>query len=627
MAYVGNTPAEAYISISSQTFTTINGTGYVLSSSVTNSEDIALFLNNVRQKPSTYTATGTALTMGTATTTLDALYCVYLGKALQTVNPPAGSVGTTSIADDAVTTAKILDSNVTYAKIQDTTTANRVIGAATAGVVSEVQVVDDMTNFVSTASAPGVTVKGDGSTDGYLQLNCDQNTHGIKLKSPPHSAGQSYTLTFPITAPATDRFIQTTAAGQLSFTSVPETDLTPVNQDILTLALRQSIDNNSAKYNLPNSAITHFESDADYDSGGSTDITRNASEYISTASIGTADGPNILFCGHMEDVGLTDSSSFAWATTLRSGVARSAAEAKFGSYSALSSGATSATMYTGSFGTNLTTENFTVDFWAKNQNTSQGGANRVFSLGNGSIPGDSGTGPSFSYAWSGGGGTNFNLYNEYSGANPTPASLSTLDTNWNHWAWMRDGRDIHWAQNGVWKSSSTNIFDASGTGATINNGSNSLGIFGRGGSTAEIFNAYIDEFRVSKVQQYTVGVNFTPETSPYTASSTNATGTALGTTNVPTAPVTSVSGVILMKNGYGTNVMGTDVKVYFTADNSNWTEASSYTSAGTFSTGVTQITLGQTTVTSGSDVRWKIEFANQVASSKEAYIYGMGTNY
>ena len=71
MAYIGNSPAEAYISISSQTFTTINGTGYTLSSSVTNSEDIALFLNNVRQKPSTYTATGTALTMGTATTTAD----------------------------------------------------------------------------------------------------------------------------------------------------------------------------------------------------------------------------------------------------------------------------------------------------------------------------------------------------------------------------------------------------------------------------------------------------------------------------------------------------------------------------------------------------------------------------
>ena len=198
MAYIGNIPAEAYISISSQTFTTINGTGYTLSSSVTNSEDIALFLNNVRQKPSTYTASALVLTMGTATTTADELYCVYLGKALQTVNPPAASVGTSQIADDAVTTAKVLDSNITYAKIQDTTTANRVIGAATAGVVSEVEVATDMiaddavtiakTDLISTASAASLTAKGtSGVTDGYVTLNCDQNTHGIKLKSPPHS--------------------------------------------------------------------------------------------------------------------------------------------------------------------------------------------------------------------------------------------------------------------------------------------------------------------------------------------------------------------------------------------------------------------------------------------------------
>ena len=98
MAYIGNIPAEAYISISSQTFTTINGTSYTLSSSVESSEDIALFLNNVRQKPSTYTATGTALTMGTAPTTADELYCIYLGKALQTVNPGADSVGTSQLA-------------------------------------------------------------------------------------------------------------------------------------------------------------------------------------------------------------------------------------------------------------------------------------------------------------------------------------------------------------------------------------------------------------------------------------------------------------------------------------------------------------------------------------------------
>lgn len=119
MAYIGNIPAEAYISISSQTFTTINGTSYTLSSSVESSEDIALFLNNVRQKPSTYTATGTSLTMSTATTTDDELYCVYLGKALQTVNPGADSVGTSQIADLAVTAAKLASDSVETAKIKD----------------------------------------------------------------------------------------------------------------------------------------------------------------------------------------------------------------------------------------------------------------------------------------------------------------------------------------------------------------------------------------------------------------------------------------------------------------------------------------------------------------------------
>ena len=52
-------------------------------------------------------------------------------------------------------------------------------------------------NLVSTSSNPGLEVKGDGTTDGYLQLNCSQNSHGIKLKSPAHSASQDYTLAFP----------------------------------------------------------------------------------------------------------------------------------------------------------------------------------------------------------------------------------------------------------------------------------------------------------------------------------------------------------------------------------------------------------------------------------------------
>jgi hypothetical protein len=117
MPFIGAVPAQKYISLAKQDFTTIAGTGYTLDQSVTNEVDIALFINHVRQEPTTaYTASGTTLTLTSATTTSDDMYCVFLAKATETVNPPSGSVGTDQLEASAVTTAKIADSAVTYAK-------------------------------------------------------------------------------------------------------------------------------------------------------------------------------------------------------------------------------------------------------------------------------------------------------------------------------------------------------------------------------------------------------------------------------------------------------------------------------------------------------------------------------
>ena len=85
------------------------------------------------------------------------------------------------------------------------------------GTPSDATVTNAKTNFVSTSSAAGLQIKGDGTTDGTLQLNCSQNSHGIKLKSPAHSASQSYTLTFPTTSPSADKFLKTDGSGNLSF--------------------------------------------------------------------------------------------------------------------------------------------------------------------------------------------------------------------------------------------------------------------------------------------------------------------------------------------------------------------------------------------------------------------------
>jgi len=234
MSYVGNKPALNFVNLAVQHFTTSATTTYTLNQSVSDEVDIALFINNVRQQPGSsyaYTASGTTLTLSQATAGTDTMYCVFLGKAVETVNPPAGSVNTSELVDNAVTTAKITSDSVTYDKIQDIGTANRVLGGASTGTVGEVQVVDAMTNFVSTSSAAGLQIKGDGTTDGTLQLNCRVNSHGIKLKSPPHSAGASYTLTFPNNDGNSSQFLQTDGSGVLTWADAGGGKVLQVVQD------------------------------------------------------------------------------------------------------------------------------------------------------------------------------------------------------------------------------------------------------------------------------------------------------------------------------------------------------------------------------------------------------------
>jgi len=92
--YLGNQPALSYTSFAKQDFSTSATTSYSLDHPVANANELALFINFVRQEPTTaYSASGTSLTLTSATASSDDMYCVYLGKAVQTVNPPNASVG------------------------------------------------------------------------------------------------------------------------------------------------------------------------------------------------------------------------------------------------------------------------------------------------------------------------------------------------------------------------------------------------------------------------------------------------------------------------------------------------------------------------------------------------------
>ena len=82
--------------------------------------------------------------------------------------------------------------------------------------------------ITATPNGTGEVVVGGNTNPGTLVLNCESNSHGIKLQSPAHSAGQSYTLKFPTGNVTADRFLKvasvsgsgTTGVGQLSFAEV-----------------------------------------------------------------------------------------------------------------------------------------------------------------------------------------------------------------------------------------------------------------------------------------------------------------------------------------------------------------------------------------------------------------------
>ncbi len=62
----------------------------------------------------------------------------------------------------------------------------------------------------------GVTSNG-GNGAGRFKLNCENNSHGITIQGPPHSAAANYTLTLPNDDGAANQVLETNGSGVLSW--------------------------------------------------------------------------------------------------------------------------------------------------------------------------------------------------------------------------------------------------------------------------------------------------------------------------------------------------------------------------------------------------------------------------
>ena len=146
MAYIGNKADVAFTSLLKQDLTGASGTTLTLSHAVANENDIALYINNVRQEPiSAYTVNNVTVNLTGTVSGTDDIYVIYLARAVQTTVPPDGSVSTAKIADSAV--------NLTSKVTGVLPVANGGTGTSTS------------TDNITTLNSGGVSVTGTNKAD------------------------------------------------------------------------------------------------------------------------------------------------------------------------------------------------------------------------------------------------------------------------------------------------------------------------------------------------------------------------------------------------------------------------------------------------------------------------------
>jgi hypothetical protein len=224
--------------------------------SITNVGQLFVSLNGVVQKPNagSYNASnegfyleGTnGIKFCTAPASGSSLFVTQIGAATSIGTPSDNTVTEAKLQSDAVSEAKLKVSNSPvngyFLSAQSGNTGGLTWAQVNTELVGDTSPqlggdLDVQSSKVTTSTTNGnvkiepngtgvVEVRGAGGADGTLQLNCSAQSHGVKIKSPAHSAGATYTLTLPVDI-QNGYFLTTDANGQTSWTnSVPSSYLT-----------------------------------------------------------------------------------------------------------------------------------------------------------------------------------------------------------------------------------------------------------------------------------------------------------------------------------------------------------------------------------------------------------------
>ena len=388
--------------------------------------------------------------------------------------------------------------------------------------------------------------------------------------------------------------------------------------DISTLAIRQASDNNRSAYNTNSQYVDVFQDSTGI--GTTSNASRSSDEYLGSITSQLQEhssDSNTTLLLHMNGTNgsttFTDDGNIGFSQTANGNVALTTSNKKFGTASADFDGSGDfITVNIGASPNNFvhSSNDFTYEAWVYSTG-STGAAQVVFQAGTHDAAGEI-------------------LMKMYS-SNTINTEFRTADGNsvealygtalsfntWHHVAKVRDGNTLRLYLDGVQVASK-----AVGGHQTFGV-ANDLKI-GRMPGYSQDWQGQIDEVRISKgICRYPNGTTFTPNQ----VTVSNASGSV--ESNVITAPssVSSMGAIITYQDNAGTNTLNTDIVLKLSADNGSNYSTATLTAMPDFSTGIKMAKVNDLSVTAGTQLKYKIEFANQALGSKEARIRGVALQY
>ena len=409
------------------------------------------------------------------------------------------------------------------------------------------------------------------------------------------------------------------ANGRPINVDVAEFDDNKIVNDLSTLGLRVHTQENLNASNTNSQYVDVFNDDSGFTNGAN--CIRNSDEYVGTGSSSADSNCQFLI---NSDTGLTDQSSNSLSIT-NTNVTVSTNQTKFGTNSFRFNGSAFLALADNSRW-RYNPVNWTWEAWIYfadmnpareysglfGQNSSDNSKQNIFQFTN------SGTNNTLRHQADGYGiEAYFGQVSQgqwYHIANVANASAGTVDV-------YVDG--VKRSTSGSNTNNSINLSDSDVASSFW------IGNRNYDGSTDNMVkDSYWDSIRISNTVRYS-GSSFTPSTTRLSPNITTlaATGNFLCPAITAGSSTSKMGAVITYQDTSGTNALNTDIILQLSADNGSNFSTATLTALPDFSSGIKMAKVNDLSVTAGTQLKYKILFANQADGSKEARIRGVSLNY